>query len=156
MAEIIFQGKYFRKFILDMIMRRSKVKVHQIWLLVFEIWLKILIKSKTCLMDISWLLLMISAIQIRSTIQSPKTKVCVSFFRMVPALSFVWGKNQSIKDSGTGSQGATIRIYVEKYSVDNLDMPTEEAVSDLIEIALKLSMLEEYTGRKTPTVITWI
>ena len=33
-------------------------------------------------------------------------------------------------------------------------MPTHEAVSDLIDIALKLSKLEEYTGRKTPTVIT--
>jgi phosphoglucomutase len=73
---------------------------------------------------------------------------------MVPESSFALGRNALIKDSGTGSQGATIRIYVEKYSVDNLDMPTQEAVSDLMEIALKLSMLEKYTGRKTPTVIT--
>jgi phosphoglucomutase len=73
---------------------------------------------------------------------------------MVPESSFVLGRNAVIIDSGTGSQGATIRIYVEKYSVDNLDMPTQEAVSDLMKIALKLSMLEKYTGRKTPTVIT--
>ena len=56
--------------------------------------------------------------------------------------------------SGTGSQGATVRIYVEKYSSKELNLPTQDALSDLILIALSISKLEEFTGRKIPTVIT--
>ncbi|KAI8909050.1 hypothetical protein EDD86DRAFT_206824 [Gorgonomyces haynaldii] len=55
--------------------------------------------------------------------------------------------------SGTGSQGATIRLYVEKYSLDYKPQ-TQDAIQDLIKIALDLSELERWTGRKTPTVIT--
>ena len=56
--------------------------------------------------------------------------------------------------SGTGSQGATIRLYVEKYSREEVNLKTADAIKDLIEIALKISNLEGLTGRKTPTVIT--
>lgn len=56
--------------------------------------------------------------------------------------------------SGTGSQGATIRVYVEKYDKVNIAHKTEDAVRELIKIALDVSRLEEFTGRKTPTVIT--
>eukprot|EP01098_Paradermamoeba_levis_P006073 TRINITY_DN2527_c0_g1_i2.p1 TRINITY_DN2527_c0_g1~~TRINITY_DN2527_c0_g1_i2.p1 ORF type:complete len:314 (+),score=98.83 TRINITY_DN2527_c0_g1_i2:59-943(+) len=58
--------------------------------------------------------------------------------------------------SGTGSSGATIRLYAEKFESDpakqNLD--AQEALKPLISAALKLSKLEEFTGRKAPTVIT--
>ena len=56
--------------------------------------------------------------------------------------------------SGTGSQGATIRLYVEKYSQDQVDLETQDAVRDLIKIALEVSDLTGLTGRTTPTVIT--
>jgi phosphoglucomutase len=56
--------------------------------------------------------------------------------------------------SGTGSQGATIRLYVEKYAPKDVSLPTQDAIKDLIEVALKISKLEEFTGRKAPTVIT--
>ncbi|KAI8897628.1 hypothetical protein BC833DRAFT_649422 [Globomyces pollinis-pini] len=56
--------------------------------------------------------------------------------------------------SGTGSQGATVRLYVEKYTVDDYSQPTQEAIQDLIAIALQVSRLKEFTGRETPTVIT--
>ncbi|KAG1141673.1 hypothetical protein G6F37_002623 [Rhizopus arrhizus] len=58
--------------------------------------------------------------------------------------------------SGTGSQGATVRLYVEKYSNDHSEYKkdTQAALKPLIDVALELSQLEKYTGRKEPTVIT--
>ncbi|GAA5913870.1 phosphoglucomutase [Sporobolomyces salmoneus] len=58
--------------------------------------------------------------------------------------------------SGTGSSGATIRLYVEKYSKDTkeYERDTQEGLKPLIEVALELSKLSELTGRKEPTVIT--
>lgn len=58
--------------------------------------------------------------------------------------------------SGTGSQGATVRLYVEKYESDSLKFQnkTQDALAPLIEVALNLSRLTEFTGRKEPTVIT--
>ncbi len=56
--------------------------------------------------------------------------------------------------SGTGSQGATVRLYVEKYSATEHDMATADAIQDLIQIALDVSQLVSLTGRSTPTVIT--
>ena len=58
--------------------------------------------------------------------------------------------------SGTGSSGATIRLYVEKYSKDEAEYErdTQEGLKPLIEVALSLSKLVETTGRKEPTVIT--
>jgi phosphoglucomutase len=56
--------------------------------------------------------------------------------------------------SGTGSQGATIRIYVEKYTSTQVALEPAEALKELIKIALNISKLEELTGRNKPTVIT--
>ncbi|CAN1138260.1 Phosphoglucomutase, cytoplasmic [Linum perenne] len=58
--------------------------------------------------------------------------------------------------SGTGSVGATIRLYIEQYEKDpsKIGRDSQEALSPLVEVALKLSKMQEYTGRPTPTVIT--
>jgi len=58
--------------------------------------------------------------------------------------------------SGTGSAGATIRLYLEKYEADKSkqDMDPQVALRDYIDLALKTSKLQEFTGRKEPTVIT--
>lgn len=58
--------------------------------------------------------------------------------------------------SGTGSSGATIRLYVEKYSNDasEFEKDTQEGLKPLIEAALAFSKLAEFTGRDKPTVIT--
>ncbi len=58
--------------------------------------------------------------------------------------------------SGTGTEGATVRLYFESFE-DDLDRQGENAqaaLSDLIEIAASISRLEEFTGRSEPTVIT--
>ncbi|KAJ3152135.1 Phosphoglucomutase-2 [Irineochytrium annulatum] len=58
--------------------------------------------------------------------------------------------------SGTGSQGATVRLYVEKYTNDPalFEADTQKGIKDLIDVALKISKLKEFTGREEPTVIT--
>ncbi|GJN92974.1 hypothetical protein Rhopal_006019-T1 [Rhodotorula paludigena] len=71
-------------------------------------------------------------------------------------VTFSDGSRFVVRLSGTGSQGATIRLYVEKYSQDSSEYgrDTQEGLKPLIEVALKLSKLVEQTGRKEPTVIT--
>jgi len=58
--------------------------------------------------------------------------------------------------SGTGTEGATIRIYLESYEPDpakqNLD--AQVALAAMIEAAGSISKLETLTGRTEPTVIT--
>jgi len=58
--------------------------------------------------------------------------------------------------SGTGSSGATIRLYVERYEVDHDKhlVDTLVALKGLIELALSFSELQKFTGRDKPTVIT--
>jgi phosphoglucomutase len=58
--------------------------------------------------------------------------------------------------SGTGSQGATIRMYVEKYvsDVSQYTLDAQVVLKPLIDIALEISKLRQFTGRSEPTVIT--
>lgn len=63
--------------------------------------------------------------------------------------------------SGTGSSGATVRMYVDSYLklADGSDpagysRPVQDALKELVEIALEISQLKQYTGRNEPTVIT--
>ena len=58
--------------------------------------------------------------------------------------------------SGTGSSGATIRLYIEQYEDDKSKMllDAQEALKPIIETALEVSKLKEFTGREKPTVIT--
>merc|ERR1719238_2146842 len=51
--------------------------------------------------------------------------------------------------SGTGVAGATVRLYLEKYTPPEgeLEKHQFEVVKGLGELALKISKLEEYTGR---------
>ncbi|KAF9192886.1 Phosphoglucomutase-2 [Haplosporangium sp. Z 767] len=66
------------------------------------------------------------------------------------------GSRLIIRLSGTGSHGATVRLYVEKYESNpsKYQDKTQDALRPLIEVALELSQLTEFTGRKEPTVIT--
>ena len=58
--------------------------------------------------------------------------------------------------SGTGSEGATVRMYLERTvgPLEDHSLATLRAVKPLVDAALELSRLEEFTGRKEPTVIT--
>lgn len=58
--------------------------------------------------------------------------------------------------SGTGTGGATLRLYIERFVEDikEHDLETQEALYDLIETAELLANIIGFTGRDEPTVIT--
>lgn len=58
--------------------------------------------------------------------------------------------------SGTGSAGATIRMYLERFEGDATkhDESAPVALKSLADRALQLVKMAELTGRETPTVIT--
>ncbi|MEO5335971.1 MAG: alpha-D-glucose phosphate-specific phosphoglucomutase [Magnetospirillum sp. WYHS-4] len=58
--------------------------------------------------------------------------------------------------SGTGTEGATLRVYIERYEPDPArhGQETQTALADLIAIARDLAEIEARTGRPEPTVIT--
>ena len=58
--------------------------------------------------------------------------------------------------SGTGSAGATIRMYLEKYEKDEsrYSEAAPNALKSLADRAIALVDLEKLTGRESPTVIT--
>jgi phosphoglucomutase len=58
--------------------------------------------------------------------------------------------------SGTGTEGATLRVYLERYEPDTAaqDVPTQSALSTLIGTAQQLARIREHTGRAVPSVVT--
>jgi len=58
--------------------------------------------------------------------------------------------------SGTGTDGATLRVYLEKYEADpgRHNMPTQIALADLITIANEVAGITAHTGMTAPTVVT--
>ena len=74
-------------------------------------------------------------------------------------ITFTDGSRVVFRLSGTGSQGATVRMYVERYvppeaGAVELARPTTEGLKSLIEVALEISKLKVFLGRDQPTVIT--
>lgn len=58
--------------------------------------------------------------------------------------------------SGTGTEGATLRIYIERYvsDIEQHDMPTQAALADLIIIASEIAEVKTLCNRQQPDVIT--
>jgi phosphoglucomutase len=58
--------------------------------------------------------------------------------------------------SGTGTEGATLRVYLEAYETDpaKQTQTTESVMTPLVDIALSLAEIEQRTGRRKPSVIT--
>ncbi|MET0266344.1 MAG: alpha-D-glucose phosphate-specific phosphoglucomutase [Duganella sp.] len=58
--------------------------------------------------------------------------------------------------SGTGTEGATLRVYLERYEADPelLHLPTQQALSALILIAEQVAGIEGWIGRARPSVTT--
>ena len=69
---------------------------------------------------------------------------------------FADGSRIVFRLSGTGTEGATLRIYLEAFEPDMAkhDLDAQVALAEMIRIALQLSELKERTGRDQPTVIT--
>jgi phosphoglucomutase len=58
--------------------------------------------------------------------------------------------------SGTGTEGATLRVYLERFEPDAAKhgIETQQALAPLIALADRLAGIRERTGRAAPTVIT--
>lgn len=69
---------------------------------------------------------------------------------------FTDGSRIVFRLSGTGTEGATLRIYLEAYEPDSTKhhLDAQVALAEMIQIALQISQLIEKTGRVAPTVIT--
>ncbi|EEP82539.1 phosphoglucomutase [Uncinocarpus reesii 1704] len=66
------------------------------------------------------------------------------------------GSRIVVRLSGTGSSGATIRLYVERHESDEkeLSKDAQNYLKENIDLAIKLLKLKEYVGREEPTVKT--
>jgi phosphoglucomutase len=71
-------------------------------------------------------------------------------------IGFECGSRIVMRLSGTGTQGATLRLYVEQFESDEArhDEPVQEALAPLILVARELAQIESRTGRQQPDVIT--
>jgi phosphoglucomutase len=71
-------------------------------------------------------------------------------------IMFEGGSRVVFRLSGTGTSGATLRVYIERYEPDpkQLALPTAEALADLIRAAEEVASIRATTGRAEPDVIT--
>lgn len=71
-------------------------------------------------------------------------------------ISFTNGSRIVFRLSGTGTVGATIRVYLEKLEEDpnRLNLDAEEALSDIIQTAEEIAQIKHHTGRMGPDVTT--
>jgi phosphoglucomutase len=69
---------------------------------------------------------------------------------------FEGGSRVVFRLSGTGTSGATLRVYIERYAPGpgGLDQDTQAALAPLIAAAETLAGIAARTGRNAPDVIT--
>ena len=71
-------------------------------------------------------------------------------------IMFEGGSRVVYRLSGTGTSGATLRVYIERYEPDasRHSIDTQEALRSLIAAADRIAGIRRHTGRSTPSVIT--
>ncbi len=71
-------------------------------------------------------------------------------------IAFEGGDRIVFRLSGTGTEGATLRVYLERFEgdVQRHEQDTQAALADLVAIADELAGIQRHTGRDAPTVIT--
>ncbi|MEL6163002.1 MAG: alpha-D-glucose phosphate-specific phosphoglucomutase [Cyanobacteria bacterium J06628_3] len=71
-------------------------------------------------------------------------------------IGFTDGSRIVFRLSGTGTQGATLRVYLESYEADSTkhDLDPQEGLAELITLADEIAQIKANTGRDKPTVIT--
>ena len=69
---------------------------------------------------------------------------------------FEGGSRIVFRLSGTGTSGATLRVYIERFEPDSTrhGLETQEALANLIAIADEIGEIRSRTGRDAPSVIT--
>ncbi|TKW64842.1 MAG: alpha-D-glucose phosphate-specific phosphoglucomutase [Paracoccus denitrificans] len=71
-------------------------------------------------------------------------------------IAFTDGSRIVMRLSGTGTEGATLRVYLERYqSADGkLDMPVDDALAPVVQAAEEIARIRQHTGRDAPDVTT--
>ncbi len=71
-------------------------------------------------------------------------------------IGFADGSRIIFRLSGTGTVGATLRVYLETYEADPQRqlLDTQEVMQPLVALAMQLGEIEQRTGRQQPDVIT--
>jgi phosphoglucomutase len=69
-------------------------------------------------------------------------------------LHFASGARIVFRLSGTGTEGATLRVYLERYEPERLDEDTQAFLAPLVAIADEVAEIRKRTGRAAPDVIT--
>jgi phosphoglucomutase len=71
-------------------------------------------------------------------------------------IGFTDGSRIVFRLSGTGTHGATLRVYLESYQPDasKHGLDPQQALADLIGVAEAIAQIHHFTGMEKPTVIT--
>jgi phosphoglucomutase len=69
-------------------------------------------------------------------------------------IQFDTGSRIVFRLSGTGTAGATLRVYIERYEPKELALETQSALAPLIAYADHIASIKLKTGRSEPSVIT--
>jgi len=71
-------------------------------------------------------------------------------------IGFTDGSRIVFRLSGTGTEGATLRLYLERYesNPERQSLDAQDGLADLIRIAEEIAQIRHYTQRDAPTVIT--
>ena len=69
-------------------------------------------------------------------------------------IHFDGGARAVLRLSGTGTEGATLRLYMERHDARTLDLDPQQALAPVIEAVEALTGLAARTGRTAPDVIT--
>ena len=69
-------------------------------------------------------------------------------------IQFETGSRIVFRLSGTGTAGATLRVYIERYEAKELGLETQAALAPLIAYADHVAGITAHTGRAEPSVIT--
>ena len=71
-------------------------------------------------------------------------------------LIFTNGSRIIFRLSGTGTEGATLRVYLERFEPDSRqhELPAQQALAELIRIAEDIAAIRAHCGMQAPSVIT--
>ena len=67
---------------------------------------------------------------------------------------FAGGSRVVFRLSGTGTSGATLRVYLERFNAEAIDGDTTAMLSDIVAAADEIAGIVRHTGRKAPDVVT--
>ena len=69
-------------------------------------------------------------------------------------IHFTDGSRIVYRLSGTGTNGATLRTYIERYVIDKLEEAPEKMLEELCRVSRDISEITVRTGKKQPDIVT--